>query len=101
MQQFAALDALLKEHPEWADKVTGMMINQTGSEEGIAFCTDTLDLVLVQDNEFAMMWIGLGAEYNALTVVDHYGVLAQKFSNVSFENDGPEVVALVNALLEL
>lgn len=78
-----------------------MMINQTGSEQGVEPCSEMADLPLVQDNEFAMMWIGLGAEYNALTVVDQYGVLAQKFSNIAFGDSEAEIVELVNGLLEL
>ena len=100
MQQFAALDGLLMKHPEWADKVVGLMINQDGSAVGLDSCGAAGSLPVLQDAAGSPMWGMLGGVYNSLVIVDEQGKIAHRIDPVDYPEDELEIEGVVNALLE-
>jgi hypothetical protein len=97
----AALEGLIAAHPEWAGKVAGLMVNQEGAESGLESCAEETKLPIGQDGPGNPTWTVLGANYNAVVVVDAAGKLVHKVSPAKFDEEGiQQLTEVVAALLQ-
>ena len=100
MQQFAALAELMAKHPEWAQKVVGLMVNQDVAVGGLESCGAASALPVLQDGVGAPMWTMLGGAYNSVILVDAQGIVVHKIDPVSYPDAASEIEGVVNALVQ-
>jgi hypothetical protein len=75
------------------------MVNQGGSEVGLAGCAAKTSLPIVQDDATNALRTALGAEYNGTLVVDRTGHAAAWLPNLSLSTDAAKLVEAIAPLL--
>ncbi len=98
MQQAAALESFIAEHPAWSGKVQGLMFNYAGSVVGLDYCATGTTLPLLQDDPDGETWMSFGAIYNGVVIVDRGGVLVEWFDPYTAESEAA-IETTVNGLL--
>ena len=99
MGQVASLDSIFDAHPEWQGKVTGVVVNQGGSDTGLAGCSDKADLPVVQDDVEGTFWEALGGAYNSMLFVDEDGVAVERIDYFDHPEDVEAIEAAVGRLI--
>ncbi len=93
------MDDLIEAHSsDWGEAVRGLIINRKERAEVIFLCNDETMLPVFQDDLEGSLWEVLGG-YDSLIIVDQEGVCAHRFSRADIENNGEEIVTIVNYLL--
>jgi hypothetical protein len=98
VQQLAALQTLVAEHPEWGDGVAAFMVNQWGAESGLPTCSAKAILPILQDGEGDPMRTVFSAQYNYVVIVDTMSQLVQVIPT-GVTGDPAALAAIVDGLL--
>ena len=86
-------------HPEWNGKLRALMINQGGSDSGLAACSEKATLPLMQDAADKSLWTALAGEYNIYVLYGKNGELVQRFTGVSLPASETPMAETINAYL--
>jgi hypothetical protein len=97
--QVASLDSIFEAHPEWQGKITGLIVNQAGSDSGLGSCGDKTNLPVVQDDADGTFWKALGGAYNSLLFVDKNGVAVERIDYFDHPEDVEAIEAAVAAVI--
>ncbi len=99
MGQVASLDSIFAAHPEWDGKVTGVVVNQAGSDSALGTCSDKTGLAVVQDDAEGTFWEAFGGVYNALLFVDERGVAVDRIDYFDHPDDVAAVEGAVTSII--
>ena len=91
------MEQLVVSHPEWAGKVTSVLMNQANMQAGIPSCSSLTKIPILQDNAQGTLWASMGVTAKGIAVVDQAGVLKLYLPGGTFPNT--QVETLVNELI--
>jgi len=92
------MEQTVASHPEWAGKVTSVLMNQANQQAGIPSCSSLTKIPILQDDAQGTLWKSMGVSTKGITVTDQNGVLKLYLPGGTFPN--PQVETLVADLLK-